>query len=145
MRVTTKGRYALRAVVNLAMNYTDKPISIRQIAKDEKLSPEFLEQIFFKLKKSGLISSVRGPGGGFRIEKDLNTISVKDIFDAVGEGLDLTPCTACTDDEEEEAEIACENAETCTTYSVWVDATEKIQKYFDGITLQNVVDKNTKD
>jgi len=137
MRVTTKGRYALRAVVNLAINFKDKPISIRNIAEKEKLSPEFLEQIFFKLKKAGLISSVRGPGGGFKLEKPKDSISIKSIFDAVGEGLDLTPCSACQD----KGINTCEHTENCLTYDVWNSATEQISQYFDSITLQDIIDK----
>ena len=69
MRITTKGRYGLRAVINLAMAHHNRPISINSIATEEKVSSEFLEQIFFKLKKAGLIRSIRGPGGGFVLNK----------------------------------------------------------------------------
>jgi Rrf2 family iron-sulfur cluster assembly transcriptional regulator len=100
MRITTKGRYAIRAITNLALEESSKPKAIKFIAKEEDLSPEFLEQIFFRLKRTGMISSVRGPGGGFKLARDPKDISIKEIFDAVGEGLDLTPCTAIPDEDE---------------------------------------------
>ncbi|WP_028973776.1 RrF2 family transcriptional regulator [Spirochaeta cellobiosiphila] len=137
MRVTTKGRYALRAVVNLAVNYKDKPISIRTIAEEEKLSPEFLEQIFFRLKKSGIISSVRGPGGGFKMDRDKSEISIKDVFDAVGEGLDLTPCVAC----QEKNMSTCENSDDCLTYDIWANATDQITSYFANISIEDILVK----
>ena len=92
MRLTTKGRYGVRAVVNLAAAVGNEPISISYIAKKEQLSPEFLEQIFFRLKKAGLIRSVRGPKGGFVLNHKPSEISVKTILDAVGEPLFPAPC-----------------------------------------------------
>ncbi len=133
MRVTTKGRYALRAITNLAMAGSEKPIPIKKIAADEDISPEFLEQIFFKLKKSGIVGSVRGPGGGFVLDKEPSEISVKDIFDAVGEGLLIAPCTG-----EEE----CERQDNCLVHDVWMEASDHIVGYFERLTLQQVVDRN---
>ncbi len=133
MRVTTKGRYALRAITNLAMADTDKPIPIKQIAGDEEISPEFLEQIFFKLKKSGIISSVRGPGGGFVLEKDPSDVTVKDIFDAVGEGLEITPCTG---------EDGCEREDICLVHDVWKEASVHIISFFENLTLRKVMEMN---
>ncbi len=133
MRVTTKGRYALRALTNLALAESDKPIPIKRIAGDEEISPEFLEQIFFRMKKSGIISSVRGPGVGFMLDRAPEDISFKDIFDAVGEGLDLTPCTG-----EEE----CDRAENCSVYDMWQEASELIVGYFRDLTLRRIMDMN---
>lgn len=133
MRVTTKGRYALRAITNLAMAASDRPVPIKQIAGDEEISPEFLEQIFFKLKKSGIISSVRGPGGGFSLEKDPADISAKDIFDAVGEGLEITPCTG---------EDECDRKDVCLVHDVWQEASVHIVGYFERLTLQKIMEMN---
>jgi Rrf2 family iron-sulfur cluster assembly transcriptional regulator len=133
MRVTTKGRYALRAIANLAVTNSDKPVPIKRIAAEEEISPEFLEQIFFRLKKTGIISSVRGPGGGFRLDKAPEDISVKDIFDAVGEGLEITPCTSEDD---------CKRADICPIHDVWQEASELIVGYFEGLTLRRVMDMN---
>ena len=133
MRVTTKGRYALRAVTQLAVSYTDKPISIKELAKTEDLSPEFLEQIFFKLRKSGLINSTRGPGGGFSLDKKASEISIKDVFEAVGEGIDLTPCT------EKDGED-CKNEGHCVAHGIWEDASAYIRDYFANLSIQDVID-----
>jgi Rrf2 family transcriptional regulator, iron-sulfur cluster assembly transcription factor len=133
MRVTTKGRYALRAITNLALTNSDKPVPIKQIAGDEEISPEFLEQIFFRLKKTGIISSVRGPGGGFMLERAPEDISVKDIFDAVGEGLEITPCTG---------EGECDRSDVCPVHDVWQEASDLIVGYFDSLTLRRVMDMN---
>jgi len=135
MRITTKGRYALKAILFLAKFHNGNPISIKEISSAERISPEFLEQLFFKLKKAMIISSVRGPGGGFNLAKDLNDITVKDIFDAVGEGLDLTPCTSCSEDAP-----ACLDQEECLSYDVWKAAADQIQGYFGTLNLQNILD-----
>jgi len=133
MRVTTKGRYALRAITNLALAESEKPIPIKKIAGEEGISPEFLEQIFFRMKKSGIISSVRGPGGGFMLDKAPEDISVKSIFDAVGEGMDITPCTG--DD-------GCERIDHCVAADVWHEASDLILGYFENLTLRRVMDMN---
>jgi Rrf2 family iron-sulfur cluster assembly transcriptional regulator len=133
MRVTTKGRYALRAITNLALTGSSKPVPIRQIAAEEAMSPEFLEQIFFRLKKTGIIRSVRGPGGGFMLDREPDKISVRDIFDAVGEGLQITPCTEGGE---------CERSEICSVHDVWQDASDVIVSYFEQLTLQKVMDRN---
>ena len=131
MRVTTKGRYALRAITNLALAGSDRPVPIKVIAGDEGISPEFLEQIFFRLKKAGIINSVRGPGGGFTLERNPADITVKEIFEAVGEGLEITPCTGDDD---------CERQENCLVRDVWKDASDHIVGYFERLTLERVID-----
>ncbi|MFW5689113.1 MAG: RrF2 family transcriptional regulator [Spirochaetota bacterium] len=133
MRVTTKGRYAIRAITNLAMANSDRPVPIKQIASEEEISPEFLEQIFFKLKKSGIISSVRGPGGGFILERDPSEVSVKDIFDAVGEGLEITPCTGEDD---------CDRQDVCLVHDMWQEASVHIVGYFERLTLRKIMEMN---
>jgi len=139
MRITTKGRYALKAMLYLAVNGQGSPISIKEISADQKISPEFLEQLFFKLKKSGIISSVRGPGGGFSLNRSLEEITVKDVFDAVGEGLDLTPCTSCNDETP-----VCTEHDECLSYDVWKAAADQIQGYFRTLTLRMIVDGKAK-
>jgi Rrf2 family iron-sulfur cluster assembly transcriptional regulator len=91
MRITTKGRYALRAVIALAcVAAEDDPVSIRALAENEGLSPDFLEQIFFRLRRSGIVSSVRGPGGGFRLARPSQQISLHEILVAAGEGMAIS-------------------------------------------------------
>jgi len=138
MRITTKGRYALRAMTNLALSQNGKPKAIKVIAAEEDISPEFLEQIFFKLKKVGIIESVRGPGGGFHLHRDPETITVKAIFEAVEEGLDLTPCTSCNDDA---PEPTCARVDDCLVHEVWQGATRQISSFFEGVSLKNIVER----
>jgi Rrf2 family iron-sulfur cluster assembly transcriptional regulator len=138
MRVTTKGRYALRAITKLALEAGDKPMPIKKIARDEELSPEFLEQIFFRLKKAGIISSMRGPGGGFVMKQDPESVTVKAIFDAVGEGIELTPCTSYQDDGAGE----CTRKDECLVHDMWEEASEHIIQYFESLTLKKIMDKN---
>ncbi|HUX21810.1 MAG TPA: Rrf2 family transcriptional regulator [Spirochaetia bacterium] len=135
MRVTTKGRYAVRAVVKLTMTDQSKPVSIRQLAEAEEISPEFLEQIFFRLRKADVIKSTRGPGGGFLLNRDPAKISIKDIFDAVGEEISLSPCT--TDDD---PDFVCSRESRCNAHSMWVDAAEYVKSYFSSITIQKILD-----
>ncbi len=135
MRITTKGRYALRAVVNLAAAAGDKPVPIKQIAEVEEISPEFLEQIFFRLKKSGLIRSVRGPGGGFILDRNPEEITIKDIFEAVGEGVDLTPCASCGNDLG-----TCNRTDSCLIHEVWTKITSEVSTLFESFTLQGIVE-----
>ncbi|ADN02212.1 RrF2 family transcriptional regulator [Spirochaeta thermophila] len=141
MRITTKGRYAIRAMVNLALSTESKPIPIKKIAEEESISPEFLEQIFFKLRKAGIIDSVRGPGGGFLISRPLESITIKDIFDAVDEGLGITPCT---EEEGKSGTELCEKAERCLLYEVWKETASHLRQYFASITLKDLIDKAKK-
>ncbi|SIP88330.1 transcriptional regulator, BadM/Rrf2 family [Alkalispirochaeta americana] len=145
MRITTKGRYALRALINLAATSQGKPKPIKAIAREEKISPEFLEQIFFKMKKAGLINSVRGPGGGFMLHRDPATITVKAIFLAVEEGLDLTPCTPCTLPESADPQDdsdPCSKTEQCIARSVWKTISDQILQYLETITLATILEEN---
>lgn len=137
MRVTTKGRYALRAMVNLALNGNGKPLSIKKITEIEKLSPIFLEQIFTKLKKFELIQSIRGAGGGFILTRDAADITVRDILEAVEEGIRLTPC--CADDATEASQ--CEYTPACRVTKFWKEANDHVMDYFGGLTLQGIIDK----
>lgn len=136
MRLTTKGRYGVRAIINLASAYANRPISIKKIAGEEGISPEFLEQIFFKLKKAGIINSVRGPGGGFVLNKKPNKISVKDILDAVGEGTNPTPCT---DPEEQKR---CPRMSECIVSATWGDFNEVINDYLAKLSIKDIIEKN---
>lgn len=142
MRVTTKGRYALRAISKLAMADTDRPIPIKRLASEEEISPEFLEQIFFRLKQAGIISSVRGPGGGFKLNFPPREISAKAVFEAVGEGLKLTPCATCDDavDNKHPDEQPCPRQDYCHMYAVWQDAAHYFNDYFTKLTLQDILD-----
>ena len=137
MRITTKGRYGLRAVINLAMARHNRPISISSIASEENVSSEFLEQIFFRLKKAGLIRSIRGPGGGFVLNKKPAEISVAKILDAVGETHGLTPCTL-------HRKTLCDRPEPCAAHDIWTGLQETMDNYLTGVTLKDILEKNGK-
>ena len=132
MRITTKGRYGLRAVIRLVKTQTDNPVPIRYIAEQEEISPEFLEQIFFKLKKAGIIESTRGAGGGFRLTRDPGRVSILEILDAVGEDINLSPCEKLED---------CLRSENCTTYSLWAEGTKLIRDFFGKISLNDILNE----
>ncbi len=133
MRLTTKGRYGVRAVLNLAAKNQSKPVSIRQISREEDLSPEFLEQIFFKLKKAGVIRSVRGPKGGFLLRLKPSDITIKAILDAVGESVNPTPCTDTGTD-------PCPREEGCALAPVWNEFNQVIEKHLDNISLKDIIE-----
>ncbi len=135
MQVTAKGRYALRAIIQISLNAKNGPISVKQISKDEDISPIFLEQIFTMLKKHGLIESVRGPGGGFLMKKDPREITVNDILRAVNEGIGLSPC--CASDSVSSAE--CPRLQECKVSQFWVDANTAITKLFSSYSLDRVI------
>ncbi len=132
MRITTKGRYALRAIITLArMGEKGNPVSIKTLAEAEGLSPVFLEQIFFGLRRAELVRSVRGPGGGFALAKPVASITLRQIMEAAGEGLDITPCTCGKNDE-------CERRSTCSAESVWQALGDHMNSYLDSINLADI-------
>ncbi|MBI9107493.1 MAG: Rrf2 family transcriptional regulator [Spirochaetales bacterium] len=136
MRITTKGRYGLRAVLKLAEAEDNKPISISSIAADEQISPEFLEQIFYKMKKSGIIKSTRGPGGGFSLTKDLDNITLADILEAVGEPVTLSPCSTAGSKKD------CPRTGDCSAYDIWQDVSQHLNEYFSSLTLEEIIKRN---
>ena len=133
MKLTTKGRYGVRAMANLAGHGNGAPLSIAKIAKEEELSPEFLEQIFFRLRKAGLIRSTRGPKGGFVLNREPAEISIRAILDAVGEPLHPTPCT-------EHGKVACERESYCTMSPVWHEFYDKIRSHLDSVSLAQIIE-----
>ena len=135
MRITTKGRYGVRAVLNLASSCHNRPITISHIAKEEQISPEFLEQIFFKLKKAGVIRSMRGPGGGFVLNRKISEITIKDILDAVGENVYPTPCT------DKKALENCPRVNVCALSKIWSRLSAKVEEFLEGHTLKDIIDE----
>jgi Rrf2 family iron-sulfur cluster assembly transcriptional regulator len=138
MRITTRGRYALRASLALAkLGKTGAPVSINSLSEREHISSVFLEQIFFKLRKAGIVSSVRGPGGGFYFAQPLEQLTIKKILDAAGEELNLTACDKTAED--------CNRIEICLSHAVWVEVTELINNFFSSITLASILEKERVD
>jgi len=134
MRITTRGRYALRATLALArLSMDGSPVSISRLSEKEQISSVFLEQIFFKLRKAGIVESVRGPGGGFRIAKPLNQITAKEVLDAAGEGLVLSPCG--------NIKKSCSHLNDCVSFAIWAEATEMVNNFFSSMTLDSIIKK----
>ena len=135
MRITTKGRYALRASIALAkMAKENKFVSINAISKAEDISPVFLEQIFFKLKKAGIVKSVRGPAGGFAFTRPLDSLTVKEIMYASSEEMIVLPCDRNNSE--------CERENDCISHNVIVMVTELINDFLDGITLKMLLEED---
>ena len=134
MRITTRGRYALRASLALAkMGKNGEPVSISSLSEQEDISSVFLEQIFFKLRKAGIVTSIRGPGGGFRFAQPLEKLTVRQILDAAGENLEHTLCDKRLEQ--------CDRIGDCMSHHVLLDVTKLINKHLDGITLASILEK----
>ena len=131
MRITTKGRYAIRAIINMASNIENTPISIKKISESEELSPIFLEQIFTKLKKAGITESVRGAAGGFRLAKPVEEITVLSILEAVEEGVLLAPCTS--------GDQTCGREEACILGPFWEDTEKVIREHLATQTIDSII------
>jgi len=133
MRITTKGRYALRAVLALARSSVEgAPVSIKVISEQESISPEFLEQIFFRLRKSGVISSVRGPGGGFYFSRPLKEITLNSIIESSGEGLGISPCSCGKS-------LNCDRESSCSAGKIWKEMDEHLRSFTESRTLADML------
>jgi Rrf2 family iron-sulfur cluster assembly transcriptional regulator len=130
MRLTTKGRYAVTAMLDLALHKNQGPISLADISRRQAISLSYLEQLFAKLRKSSLVSSVRGPGGGYELERSAASIYIAEIIDAVNESVDTTKCQGAGD---------CQGGETC--HYLWEDLSEQIHAFLGGISLADLVAK----
>ncbi|QJQ98083.1 Fe-S cluster assembly transcriptional regulator IscR [Halomonas sp. PGE1] len=126
MRLTTKGRYAVTAMLDLAMHAQAGPISLADISKRQEISLSYLEQLFARLRRAELVASVRGPGGGYLLARAPETISVARVIDAVDESVDATRCGGLSD---------CQQGDTCLTHHLWCELSEQIHGFLEGITL----------
>jgi len=136
MRITTKGRYALRAVVNMAKTSKGKPVPIKRISREEEISAEFLEQICFRLKNAGIVRSVRGPGGGFLLNREPHAISIYDIFQAVGEGGEIASCTSSGPD----AAKSCHRKDKCHVHATWTKLSGEVAELLNNYTIKAILD-----
>lgn len=130
MKITTKGRYALRSLLAICEAGDSGPISIRKISERENISPEFLEQIFSKLRKAGIVYAVRGPGGGFALAKAPSEISLKALLEASGEQFETAPCLGCN---------PCKGAATCVARTVWAGFQDTMMGYLEAHTLDELL------
>ena len=132
MRLTTKGRFAVTAMMDLGMRQTGGPVTLAAISERQHISLSYLEQLFGRLRRAKLVSSVRGPGGGYNLARPAQNVSVADIIVAVDEPLDATQCGGkenCLDDQR------------CMTHDLWANLNAKMVEYLDSVTLADLVEQ----
>jgi len=132
MRLTTKGRYAVTAMLDLAIHGQQKPVSLNDISGRQHISLSYLEQLFAKLRRSNLVSSVRGPGGGYRLAVDSANISIAQVVDAVNESMDATRCQGKGD---------CQEGDQCLTHHLWEDLSNQIHTFLNDISIQDLISR----
>jgi Rrf2 family iron-sulfur cluster assembly transcriptional regulator len=131
MRLTTKGRFAVTAMIDLALHHGSGPVTLAEISGRQKISLSYLEQLFGKLRRHQLVESVRGPGGGYVLAKDTGQVSVADIIQAVDEPIDATQCGGKEN---------CHDEQKCLTHDLWAALNDRIFDYLEGVTLRQLVD-----
>jgi Rrf2 family transcriptional regulator, iron-sulfur cluster assembly transcription factor len=132
MRLTTKGRYAVTAMLDLAMHSGNGPTALADIAGRQGISLSYLEQLFARLRRRGLVSSVRGPGGGYNLAREGAGIHIAEVIAAVDEHLDTTRCGG---------EGNCQNGGPCLTHDLWQDLSDRIYDYLSHVSLQDLMDR----
>ncbi|MDY6979951.1 MAG: Fe-S cluster assembly transcriptional regulator IscR [Pseudomonadota bacterium] len=132
MRLTTKGRYAVTAMLDLALHYKEGPITLADISQRQGISLSYLEQLFSKLRKNGLVDSTRGPGGGYRLSRDAHEVAVADVITAVDEKVETTRCGGLSN---------CQDDQQCLTHELWTDLSEQIHDFLKGISLGQLVER----
>ena len=132
MRLTTKGRYAVTAMLDLAIHYGQGPITLADIAQRQGISLSYLEQLFSRLRKRSLVSSVRGPGGGYSLGRPAGEIFVAEVIAAVDESVDTTRCGGAGN---------CQDNERCLTHDLWIDLSHRIYDYLSHISLQDLMSR----
>ena len=130
MQLTTKGRFAVTAMMDIALHGRHKPVTLARISERQKISLSYLEQLFSKLRRNKLVDSVRGPGGGYKLAKPMNQVSAVDIILAVDEPIDATQCGGKEN---------CHNGKRCMTHHLWSGLNIKICDYLAFVTLEQLV------
>ena len=130
MRLTTKGRFAVTAMVDLALRQNRGPVTLAAISERQHISLSYLEQLFGKLRRAKLVSSVRGPGGGYNLARVAAEISVADVVTAVDEPLDATQCGGKEN---------CHDERRCMTHDLWATLNEKMYEYLSSVTLADLI------
>ncbi len=134
MKLTSKGRYAVTAMLDVALHASVGPVTLADISERQEISLSYLEQLFARLRKQGLVSSVRGPGGGYLLGKAPAEISVGDVIAAVNESVDATRCHG--------AEGGCQSGVRCLTHTLWSELSERIEEFLNNISLAELVTKS---
>ncbi|HEY8160200.1 MAG TPA: Fe-S cluster assembly transcriptional regulator IscR [Methylobacter sp.] len=133
MRLTTKGRYAVTAMLDLAFHSQIKPVTLTDIAARQTISLSYLEQLFARLRRAGMVKGVRGPGGGYKLCRKTSDINIAEIIAAVNEPLDSTKCGG---------EANCQKDQACLTHDLWMGLSEQIRNYLKSISLADLLERN---
>ena len=131
MKLTTKGRFAVTAMIDLGLHHGSGPVTLAEISGRQKISLSYLEQLFGKLRRNHLVESVRGPGGGYHLARDMGEVSVADIILAVDEPIDATKCGGKEN---------CQDGEKCLTHDLWAALNERIFDYLGSVSLRQLVE-----
>lgn len=132
MRLTTKGRFAVTAMIDIGLRHENGPVTLAGISSRQKISLSYLEQLFGKLRRHELVASVRGPGGGYCLARDMKKITVADIIYAVNESLDTTQCGGKEN---------CQEDQRCMTHDLWTNLNRKMVDYLDSVSLFDLVEQ----
>ena len=134
MKMSTKGRYAIMAMIDIGQNSQGNPVSLSEIADRQDISQEYLEQLFSKLRRCGLVESSRGPGGGYKLARNASEIAVSDIIQAVDEALKVTRCSG-------DAVEGCVKGQPCSAHDLWSSLGRQMMHFLGSITLEDVCEK----
>lgn len=134
MRLTTKGRYAVTAMLDLAFHSEQTPVTLTDIATRQTISLSYLEQLFARLRKAGMVTGVRGPGGGYKLSRAATEINIEEIISAVDEPIDPTNCGGKGD---------CNDGMPCLTHDLWMGLSEQIRSYLKGISLGEIMSRES--
>lgn len=133
MKLTSKGRYAVTAMLDVALHSDSGPVSLADISERQEISLSYLEQLFARLRKNGLVTSVRGPGGGYVLSRSMDQIAISSIVKAVDETVHATKC---------HGQDGCQGGVRCLTHTLWNDLSERIEEFLTSITLSELVNNN---
>jgi Rrf2 family iron-sulfur cluster assembly transcriptional regulator len=133
MRLSTKGRYAVTAMLDLAIHHAEGPVTLADISEKQGISLSYLEQLFARLKKQGLVTGMRGPGGGYRLSHPPTEISIAQVINAIGEEIDATQCRGQED---------CQDGERCLTHELWQKLGAEIYNFLSNITLASFLERD---
>ena len=133
MKLTTKGRYAVTAMLDLALHGQEGPVPLAEISSRQEISLSYLEQLFSKLRKHGLVTSTRGPGGGYSVSRDLSEVAVSEIIGAVNESVDATQCGGKEN---------CHSHGRCLTHDLWEGLSTQIEEFLSSVSLQDMIDRH---